>query len=604
MLSLKSIYQSIVNGSEEEETSKRIETVNLIAILCAIIVTIYGYWFYCVSNAIEILIPALLFCPAFLFVFALNKHRFHLAARILLQVVFSGIISYYGIVLGRLAFVELFAVFAINIILLTFQTNELKWMILCTVLHISNTIFLEFNYAYNIFPSIPLTENIQSLFRWLIISVIFFLNLVAMVIYQLKSLRLSKKIAAYTKELDDKNQQLYTFNEELAETVKVRTAALNLANASKTKFLNQISHETRNSLNQIVGQTTLLLESMQKKAVVNEDVSLVEGIYYSGVSLREILNNVLSLSHIEAGKITVVNAAPFNLMEWLEENMNVYRNFARSKHINLFLKASPSLPRSIVSDKVKLTQMFNNLVSNAIKVTPNFQTVLVEVYCRETQWYIRITDEGSGIEPAKISALFMPFNQIDKNADHYNGSGLGLFLTKTFADMLGGNIYVDGNNGKGATFTISLPLIIHEEEIILKEEPTIVLPRGKKVLLVEDDAINRMIVSRFLEETGLLLATAENGTEGVEMAVQFEPDLIIMDMNMPIMDGREAILILRQMPQFKHTPIVALSANGFKEDEALAIELGVNYYITKPVLKPHLLSTLSKMLNGTPAQTV
>ncbi|ATL48549.1 hypothetical protein COR50_16035 [Chitinophaga caeni] len=604
MFRLSSIYKAIVNSdNEEEEEARRNETVNLIAMLCAVLVTVYGYWFYCLSDSVEILIPAMMFCPLFLFSIALNKHRKHLSAKILLQVVFYFVIAYYGITLGKLAYVQLLSLFAINIILLTFNNLETRWMIACIGIHLCIPIFLEFNYYNEWFSQVPLSEATQDNFRWLIISVVFFLNVLAICIYQLKSYRLGEKVKLTQEELDRKNRELEDKNVALVVQVADRTEQLDHANKALVLFLKQVAHETRNSLNGIIGQSTLLKEISNKEKLSDTMQEYVDGIYFGSITLSTILNNVISISEIESGHHNHLKEAPLNLDEWVTSILKLNRPFAVSQHVTLATKIAPDLAACIVIDQVKLTQIVNNLVAHGIKISPKLSTILFEVFRSDTKLCIRITDEGEPLNLAQIDALFKPLHQVDKNSEYFVGSKLGLLLARQYVELMGGKIYVNTNDQKGTTFTISLPLNVHEEEITVNEEPNIFIPAGKKILLVEDDKINRMIIERYLLETPIILELAENGVEGVEKAESFEPDLVLMDMNMPIMGGLEAIEVLRGKEKFKNLLIVALSANGFAEHEAEAKALGVNNYILKPVLKPQLFQTISKMFQLQALQT-
>lgn len=581
------ILSGIHSGLDKYE-AKRIRIVNLISFLCAVLVVVYGVLFFALSGETRILYPAFLFSPLFSSVIWLNSQRYYLQAKVGLQAVFAGIILYYGVIFGSLAEVQLFAVFAICVVLLSFKVEQLKMTLFCAMLPIACVVLLELNYELKVINALPFTHEIQHVFRWLIMSVVFSLCILAIAFH-------CKSNDDLQRQVEWQNSWLARYNAELEAQVKERTAALEKANFEKSRYLSETSHETRNYINAIIGLSDILLQETQDSDMPAGSRQIIEDIFCNSHDLRGMLTNVLEVSKIEAGLGDELRPEPVVLERWLQPVANTYTNIAKMGGVQMLVETSGVLPDCVMIDQSKLTRILNNLLSNAIKVTPRDRVVILGIEAQQDSVIITVKDSGPGIAPDKLQMLFRPFTQLGMSSDH-KGSGLGLVITRRYVEQLGGVITVESTEGMGSAFRVRLPLSACEE-VQRGDELHYPSLHGKKVLVIEDEQMNSMILERFLLPLGVEVATSVNGAEGIAVAQVLKPDLIILDISMPVMDGKETTRILRSMPQFAGVPIIALSSNAFKEEHEMMLGLGANEYIVKPVLRRQLVESVVRHVN-------
>ena len=363
------------------------------------------------------------------------------------------------------------------------------------------------------------------------------------------------------------------------------------SNRAKTQFLHEISHEIRNPLNAIIGITDLILNHEAEEHISPYARNLIENISTSGKTLLGIVNGVLDMAKIESGKRIEVVEEKFDCHQWIESVLNVAMSLAESKGVKLEYSIGRMLPRYLSADKKLLTQVLNNLVGNAVKFTPRGKSVYITADLSSTlEWFIKIEDEGPGIPEDKLEAIFDPFEQADATVSReYGGTGLGLSISLELMTVMGGAIAVSSKLGEGSTFKISMPCVttVDIEELFTASVPVEVvqegMPRGKRILLMEDNKVNQMLIKRYCESMGLLIEMAGDGEEGILMALERKPDLILMDLHMPKLNGLETMLRLRAMPNMCKIPIIAISADAFKDQQAAALEQGFNDYLVKPV---------------------
>ncbi|MGK0291313.1 MAG: CheY-like chemotaxis protein [bacterium] len=264
----------------------------------------------------------------------------------------------------------------------------------------------------------------------------------------------------------------------------------------------------------------------------------------------------------------------------------------------------PDLPTIIFSDRTKLNQILMNLVSNALKFTKEGKTVILRAKKESDEWFIlEVDDEGIGIPKSRMHAIFKAFEQADGSTTRwFGGTGLGLTITKKMTALLQGSIYLESEEGKGSKFTVKLPLVVNTTNIDQEEEQQesswkdIKFSPKNCILVVEHDLTNQIMIKALFKELGLTINLAHNGEEGVEFAKKLQPDLILMDMYMPKMDGLQATEAIRKEPLTAEIPIVVLSADAFHETQEKAKKLGVNGYLTKPLEVEKLVSTLQQYL--------
>lgn len=378
-----------------------------------------------------------------------------------------------------------------------------------------------------------------------------------------------------------------------------------VANRAKSQFLASMSHELRTPLNAILGFSQVMARNI---SITAEQKEYIEIINRSGEHLLELINDVLSMSKIEAGQITI-NESRFNLYNILNSLREMLQLKANSKGLHLIFKNIGDLPQYIQTDEAKLRQVLINLLGNAIKFTQH-GTVTLRVSSQaetneenKSQLLFEIADTGPGISPLELPTLFKPFVQTETGRKSMQGTGLGLPISQQFVRIMGGDISVESQLGQGTTFTfnIQVKLVTESDE---QEKPTakqvIALEPGQpiyRILIVEDVAENRQLLLKLLAPLGFEVEEATNGQEGIALQSTWKPHLILMDMLMPVMDGYEATRLIKQTPEGKETIIIALTASAFDEQRHIILSAGCNDLICKPFREEVLFEKIAHHLN-------
>jgi len=376
------------------------------------------------------------------------------------------------------------------------------------------------------------------------------------------------------------------------------------ASRAKSEFLANMSHEIRTPMNAILGYSRML----SKMIFEENQKTYLDVIQKSGKNLLSLINDILDLSKIEAGKLDIINK-PMSLLNLLNEIRDIFQIKTKEKKIDFILKISPDIPGGLLLDETRLRQVLFNLVGNAVKFTEHGSVSLSaeksSQICESSERLIslifKVEDTGIGIAQDQLENIFNPFEQQRGQESKYGGTGLGLTITKRLTEMMNGKISVSSQVGKGSCFTVELQNVeissVTAEKTLKDIQVCNVSDfKNAKILLVEDNLYNTELIRAILTPLNIRLTEVSNGKEAIDSLKNFKPDLILMDIKMPVMDGYKTVPIIKADKNLKDIPIIALTADVMPENREKIMAAGCDGFLEKPVDENRLLSELMRFL--------
>ena len=402
-----------------------------------------------------------------------------------------------------------------------------------------------------------------------------------------------------TQELAQQTDLLVHSNRELA----LAKDEADKANLAKSIFLANMSHELRTPLNSILGYAQILRRQMHNDRLQQDGVEI---IYSSGNHLLTLIEDVLDIAKIEANRLSLV-PVPVSLPSFLDEIVNIMQMSAREKGLPLIFDPPADLPDAILVDTKRLRQVLLNLIGNAIKFTEDGQVTLKVTNAESTsavepgQVTLRfeVADTGMGIDSDEQLKIFLPFEQGSRTFGKAAGTGLGLAISQQIVNRMGGRIEAASEPGNGSVFwfTISVSLAASlADKALARQSIKGYEGQRRRLLIADDKRDNRLVLARMLEPLGFDVILATNGKEAIEQAARFKPDLILIDLVMPVMTGFEAVPAIRALPELATLPIIAISASTMNMDQEHSQRVGCNDFLTKPVALDRLLAMMQHYL--------
>jgi signal transduction histidine kinase/ActR/RegA family two-component response regulator len=413
-----------------------------------------------------------------------------------------------------------------------------------------------------------------------------------------------RALATSKKQIHDQQEMLEQRIQHRTEQLEEAMRRAQAASEAKSHFLASVSHELRTPANGVIGMLDLALENQ----LAPEQVEQLETAQRCAYSLLSLLNEILDLSKIEAGKMSL-ERIPFDLRTMLEDCIKAHQPSASVKGTTLRCEVSREVPELVSADPLRIRQIVSNLVSNSVKFTEqgSIDVTVNGEYSESGEFRLifSVQDTGMGIPADKLPSIFDEFTQADGSVSRkYGGTGLGLAITKKLVELHHGKIQVMSELGQGTRFLVTLPSEIGTDIGSIEDMPEAPLEfrasttaAPARILVVEDNQVNQKVVTAVLRKRGYAIEVANDGMEALsKLESGCDYNLVLMDVQMPVLDGLEATRMIRKNPRWNNLPIVAMTAHAMNGDKERCLESGMNGYISKPVHPAHLLSVIDEYL--------
>jgi signal transduction histidine kinase len=416
--------------------------------------------------------------------------------------------------------------------------------------------------------------------------------------------RMIEALAASKKQIREQQELLEQKVKDRTDQLEQATRIAQAANQAKSEFLANISHELRTPMNGVMGMLDIALDQDLNPELTEQ----LHTAQHCARSLLSLLNHILDLSKIEAGKMTL-ETIPFDVRALVAECIKAHQPQARENSVALLAQVSPNVPPEIIGDPLRIRQILANLIGNAVKFTEHGSVAVrmdgqFSPGCESTLRFT-VEDNGTGIPADKLLYIFDQFTQADGSVSRkYGGTGLGLAITRKLVELHGGEITVNSELGRGSVFTVILPCeagAAVSQRAIAAPAPaaarTVVTHHALRILVVEDNQVNQKVVTAVLRKRGFYIELANDGQEALrKLKTSAAFDLVLMDVQMPVLDGLEATRLIRKEQRWKQLPIIAMTAHAMNGDKERCLEAGMSGYISKPVHPSLLLSTVDEFL--------
>lgn len=543
---LSSILRTGTKGVHDEAAIKSIVLVNTLGIALGSLILVIGSTFYFLTKNELILVPATLECLIAFSAIYLNHLRKNTFAALTIFFLQCFAVIYFGIVLGEILVLQLMVIFLIAITYLIFNKPLIRRICLCMAL--STLVALELCYYYEVGPYVHLNHAMDYFFKWCSMGGILLLII-------------------------------------LTGRHYVRSSDF------KRVFIYQITHELRTPLNAILVAAQLIKRELKFNPDISNIDALSDHLLAAGNNARNIINNVLDMAQIESGKMDKRDEAAFLFQPFFEQIIGVHHVIAQYKGIRLKMEVE-LMPEVILGDPLKLHTVTTNLLSNAIKYADKKTEILIRLSGSADLWQIQITNRGPGIPPENQDIIFEPF--VTHKNKKEEGTGLGLFITRIKVASMGGNIGVTSRPGEFTTFTVTLPLREGKLSDIKKE--TLAdgdnSPFDMHVLIADDNDMNNILLAKYLKQLGCRVTMTVNGLEAIQQAEIETPDVVILDYHMPVMDGKEALILFKHTSALKHIPVIMATADAYKNSKQILMDAGADAFLEKPISFTRLHSIL------------